>query len=187
MRRAFAGSTAEFGTESILPYSYGGTLGALNGASMDRRFFHRLGASQLDRTICSAAGEAGLEVGTGRQARHRAGAVPRIPRYIIAWASNIHGNNVHLWPFIDEARRNGAKLVVIDPYRTRTAECADWYLPINPGTDAALALGMMHVIIGESLHDADYVRKAHAGLRTTARKGESVSAGAGCAVDRNRR
>jgi anaerobic selenocysteine-containing dehydrogenase len=80
-------------------------------------------------------------------------------RYIIAWASNIHGNNVHLWPFIEEARRNGAKLVVIDPYRTRTAACADWYLPINPGTDGALALAMMHVIIGEGLHDADYVAK----------------------------
>ena len=83
----------------------------------------------------------------------------RHSKYIIAWASNIHGNNVHLWPLITEARRNGAKLVVIDPYRTRTAECADWYLPINPGTDAALALGMMHVIIGENLHDADYVSK----------------------------
>jgi len=146
----------DFGSESILPYSYGGTLGALNGGSMDRRFFHRLGASQLDRTICSAAGEAGLmsvlgvKLGTEpEQFRHS--------KYIIAWASNIHANNVHLWPFIVEARRNGAKLVVIDPYRTRTAECADWYLPINPGTDAALALGMMHVIISENLHDADYV------------------------------
>ncbi len=149
---------AEFGSESILPYSYGGTLGALNGASMDRRFFHRLGASQLDRTICSAAGEAGLKSVLGV----KLGTEPeqfRHSKYIIAWASNIHGNNVHLWPFIMEARRKGAKLVVIDPYRTRTAECADWYLPINPGTDAALALGMMHVIIGENLHDADYVSK----------------------------
>ena len=147
---------AEFGSEAILPYSYGGTLGALNGASMDRRFFHRLGASQLDRTICSAAGEAGLKSVLGV----KLGTEPeqfRHSRYIIAWASNIHGNNVHLWPFIAEARRNGAKLVVIDPYRTRTAACADWYLPINPGTDAALALAMMHVIIGENLHDADYV------------------------------
>ena len=125
---------------------------------MDRRFFHRLGASQLDRTICSAAGEAGLKSVLGV----KLGTEPeqfRHSKYIIAWASNIHGNNVHLWPFIAEARRNGAKLVVIDPYRTRTAECADWYLPINPGTDAALALGMMHVIIGENLHDADYVAK----------------------------
>ena len=148
----------EFGSEAILPYSYGGTLGALNGGSMDRRFFHRLGASQLDRTICSAAGEAGLKSVLGV----KLGTEPeqfRHSKYIIAWASNIHGNNVHLWPFIAEARRNGAKLVVIDPYRTRTAECADWYLPINPGTDAALALGMMHVIIGENLHDSDYVSK----------------------------
>ncbi len=149
---------AEFGSEGILPYSYGGTLGALNGASMDRRFFHRLGASQLERTICSAAGEAGLKSVLGV----KLGTEPeqfRHSKYIIAWASNIHGNNVHLWPFIAEARRNGAKLVVIDPYRTRTAECADWYLPINPGTDAALALGLMHVIIGENRHDADYVAK----------------------------
>jgi molybdopterin guanine dinucleotide-containing S/N-oxide reductase-like protein len=149
---------SEFGSESILPYSYGGTLGALNGASMDRRFFHRMGASQLDRTICSAAGEAGLKSVLGA----KFGTEPEQfahSKYIIAWASNIHGNNVHLWPFIVEARRKGAKLVVIDPYRTRTAECADWFLPINPGTDAALALGMMHVIIGENLHDADYVSK----------------------------
>ena len=150
--------SAEFGSEAILPYSFGGTLGALNSASMDRRFFHRLGASQLERAICSAAGEAGLESVLGV----KMGTEPeqfRHAKYIIAWASNIHANNVHLWPFITEARRNGAKLVVIDPYRTRTAACADWYLPINPGTDAALALGMMHVIIGENLHDADYVSK----------------------------
>ena len=83
----------------------------------------------------------------------------RHSKYIIAWGANIHGNNVHLWPFIEEARRKGAKLVVIDPYKTRTAKCADWYLPINPGTDTALALGMMHVIIGEELHDADYVAR----------------------------
>ena len=154
----FRAVASEFGSEAILPYSFGGTLGALNGACMDRRFFHRLGASQLDRAICSAAGEAGLESVLGI----KLGTEPEQfahSKYIIAWASNIHANNVHLWPFITEARRKGAKLVVIDPYRTRTAACADWYLPINPGTDAALALGMMHVIIGENLHDADYVSK----------------------------
>ncbi|MGA7400978.1 MAG: molybdopterin-dependent oxidoreductase, partial [Candidatus Sulfotelmatobacter sp.] len=149
---------AEFGSEAILPYSYGGTLGALNGASMDRRFFTRVGASELERTICSSAGEAGLESVMGV----KLGTEPDQfvhSRYIIAWASNIHGNNVHLWPYIVEARRKGAKLVVIDPYRTRTAACADWYLPINPGTDGALALAMMHVIIGEGLHDTDYIEK----------------------------
>ncbi|MGA7376361.1 MAG: molybdopterin-dependent oxidoreductase [Candidatus Sulfotelmatobacter sp.] len=154
----FRSIIAEFSPEAILPYSYGGTLGVLNGASMDRRFFTRLGASELERTICSSAGEAGLESVMGV----KLGTEPDQfvhSRYIIAWASNIHGNNVHLWPFIVEARRKGAKLVVIDPYRTRTAACADWYLPINPGTDGALALAMMHVIIGEGLHDTDYVAK----------------------------
>ncbi len=154
----FRAITSEFGSEAILPYSYGGTLGALNGASMDRRFFHRLGASQLARNICSAAGEAGLKSVIGI----KLGTDPEQfthSRYIIAWGANIHGNNVHLWPFIAEARRKGAKLVVIDPYRTRTAACADWYLPINPGSDAALALGMMHVIINEGLHDADYLAR----------------------------
>jgi anaerobic selenocysteine-containing dehydrogenase len=156
--QAFSQDHCEFGCEAILPYSYGGTLGAVNGASMDRRFFTRLGASELERTICSSAGEAGLESVMGV----KLGTEPDQfvhSRYIIAWASNIHGNNVHLWPYIVEARRRGAKLVVIDPYRTRTAACADWYLPINPGTDGALALAMMHVIIGEGLHDADYVAK----------------------------
>jgi anaerobic selenocysteine-containing dehydrogenase len=157
------GIASEFGSEAILPYSYGGTLGALNGGSMDRRFFHRLGASQLARNICSAAGEAGLKSVIGI----KMGTEPEQfahSRYIIAWASNIHANNVHLWPFISDARRNGAKLVVIDPYRTRTAACADWYLPINPGTDGALALGMMHVIINEGLHDADYVARYTVGF-----------------------
>jgi anaerobic selenocysteine-containing dehydrogenase len=144
------------GPEAILPYSYGGTLAVLNGGSMDRRFFHRLGASQLDRTICSVAGEAGIKSVYGA----KIGTEPEQfahSRYIIAWGANIHGNNVHLWPFIEEARRSGANLVVIDPYRTRTAACADWYLPINPGTDVALALGLMHVIINQSLCDADYI------------------------------
>src|SRR5260370_5812260 len=164
----------EFGSEAILPYSYGGTLGALNGGSMDRRFFNRLGASQLERTICSAAGEAGLLSVLGV----KLGTEPEQfvhSRYIIAWASNIHGNNVHLWPFIAEARRKGAKLVVIDPYRTRTAACADWYLPINPGTDGALALAMMHVIIGEGLHDADYVSKYTLGFDALGEKVKAYS------------
>jgi anaerobic selenocysteine-containing dehydrogenase len=164
--------TAEFGAEAILPYSYGGTLATLNGSSMDRRFFHRLGASQLERAICSAAGEAGLKSVTGV----KLGTEPeqfRHSRYILAWGANIHGNNVHLWPFIEEARRAGAQLVVIDPYKTRTAKCADWYLPINPGTDAALALGMMHVIIGEGLQDDDYVAKHTVGFEQLQEKVKS--------------
>jgi molybdopterin guanine dinucleotide-containing S/N-oxide reductase-like protein len=155
--------SVEFGCEAILPYSYGGTLGVLNGASMDRRFFHRLGASQLERAICAAAGEAGLKSVLGIKLSTEPEQFVH-SRYIIVWASNILGNNVHLWPFIVEARRKGAKLVVIDPYRTRTAASADWYLPINPGTDAALALSMMHVIINENLHDRDYVERHTVGF-----------------------
>jgi molybdopterin guanine dinucleotide-containing S/N-oxide reductase-like protein len=154
----FQAISRDHGSEAILPYSYGGTLGVLNNAAMDRRFFHRLGASRLDRTICaSAGGEAlisvyGKKVGTEPEQFARS-------KYILAWGANIHATNVHLWPFIEDARRAGAKLVVIDPYLTRTARSADWYLPINPGTDVALALGLMHVIIGEGLHDADYVER----------------------------
>jgi molybdopterin guanine dinucleotide-containing S/N-oxide reductase-like protein len=187
----FRAISDEHGPEAILPYSYGGTLGTLNNASMDRRFFHRLGASQLDRTICSSAGEAGLLSVQGA----KYGTEPeqfRHSKYIIAWASNIHGNNIHLWPFIEEARREGAKLVVIDPYKTRTAQCADWYLPIVPGTDAALALGMMHVIIAENLHDADYVAKYAIGfdqLRERAKEytPEKVAGWTGIAADDIRR
>jgi len=148
----------EHGPESILPYSYAGTIGQLGYGSMDRRFFHRLGASQLDRTICSETGGQALLSVYGR----KLGTDPEAfahAKLILAWAANIHGNNIHLWPFIEEARRNGAKLVVIDPYATRTARAADWHIPINPGTDSALALGMMHIIVRDHLFDRDYVAR----------------------------
>ena len=149
---------AEFGPEAILPYSYAGTMGLLNGSGMDRRFFHRLGASRLDRTICSTAGMAGMTAALGV----RYGTEPeqfRHARLILAWGANVLGTNVHLWPFIVEARRQGAKFYVIDPRRNRTTAAADKHFAINPGSDAALALAMMHVIVGENLHDADYVAR----------------------------
>jgi anaerobic selenocysteine-containing dehydrogenase len=158
-----AAISSEFGSESILPYSYAGTMGYLNGSGMDRRFFHRLGASRLERTICSSAGGAGLLASVG----YRYGTEPeqfRHARLIIAWGANILGTNVHLWPFIVEARRNGAKFYVIDPQRNRTGKVADRWFPIRPGSDAALALGMMHVILREALHDADYVARFTEGL-----------------------
>lgn len=151
-----AETAGEFGPESVLPYSYAGTMGLLNGYGMASRFFHRLGASRLDRTICSAAGEAGIAASLGI----RLGTEPeqfRHSRLILAWGANILGTNVHLWPFIMEARRNGAKLYAIDPRRNRTAAASDKHFFINPGSDTALALAMMHVIVGESLYDADYV------------------------------
>ena len=156
--RRLQGVAAEFGPEAVLPYSYGGTMGLLNGAGMDRRFFHRMGASRLDRTICATAGMAGMNEATGL----RYGTEPeqfRHTKLILAWGANVLGTNVHLWPFIMEARRNGARLYTIDPRRSRTAAASDKHFPIYPGSDAALALAMMHVIVGENLHDADYVAR----------------------------
>jgi anaerobic selenocysteine-containing dehydrogenase len=147
-----------YGPESILPYSYAGTIGVLGYGSMDRRFFHRLGASQLDRTICSTAGGDALLSVYGRKMGTDTEDF-RHARLIVAWGANVHGNNIHLWPLIEEARRNGARLVVIDPYQTKTARVADWHIRVNPGTDAALALGMMHVIFRESLYDYGYVSR----------------------------
>src|SRR5579862_2571216 len=109
----------EFGSESILPYSYAGTMGLLNGSGMDRRFFHRLGASRLDRTICSTAGMAGMTDALGIRYAVEPEQFPHA-KLIIAWGANILGTNVHLWPFIVEARRNGAKFYTIDPVRNRT-------------------------------------------------------------------
>src|SRR5690348_4399781 len=149
---------AAHGSEAILPYSYAGTMGLLNGSGMDRRFFHRLGASRLDRTICSSAGSAGLNESLGL----RYGTEPeqfRHARLILAWGANILGTNVHLWPFVMEARRNGARLYTIDPRRNRTGAASDRHYFINPGSDTALALAIMHVIVAERLYDAGYIER----------------------------
>jgi anaerobic selenocysteine-containing dehydrogenase len=155
----------DFGPESILPYSYAGTIGVLGYGSMDRRFFHRLGASQLARTICSETGGQALKAVYGQKLGTDTEAF-RYAKLILAWAANIHGNNIHLWPFVEEARRNGAQLVVIDPYATRTARAADWHIPIRPGTDSALALGMMHILIRDLLYDEDYVTRWTCGFES---------------------
>jgi anaerobic selenocysteine-containing dehydrogenase len=152
-----------YGPEAILPYSYYGTMGLLNASGMDRRFFHRLGASRLDRTICSAAGAAALNSSLG----FRYGTEPqqfRQSKLILAWGANILGTSVHFWPFIVEARRNGALFYTIDPVRNRTGQLADRHFGIYPGSDQALALGMMHVIIEDKLYDADYISNYTAGF-----------------------
>jgi anaerobic selenocysteine-containing dehydrogenase len=142
-------------------------MGVLGYGSMDRRFFHRLGASQLDRTICSEAGGVAWNLVYGKKL-----GTPtedfRLAKLVLAWGANIHGNNVHLWPMIEQARRNGARLIVIDPYRTRTAALADWHIAIRPGTDAALALGMMHVILNEGLEDRAYIADMTHGIEKLA-------------------
>src|ERR1041384_212883 len=144
------------GPEAILPYSYGGTMGIVNNGSMDRRFFHRLGASKLARTICSAAGgEAlkltlGAKIGTDMENFHRA-------RLIVLWGTNTLSSNIHLWPQIKEALAEGARLIGVDPYRNHTHDHCHHLIQVRPGTDAALALAMMNVIIGEGLEDRDYI------------------------------
>ena len=157
------------GPEAIVPYSYCGTMGLLQSSSMDRRFFHRLGASLLDRTICATAGKAGwvsvigAAMGTDIEAFVDS-------RLIIIWGSNPIASNLHFWTRAQEAKRRGARLVAIDPYRSATAEKCHEHLAVMPGTDAALALGLMHVLIDEGLIDADYVARYTLGFDALAER-----------------
>ena len=154
----FRGVLASDGPQAILPYSYAGNMGLLSYGSMDRRFFHALGASLLDRTICASAGAAGYKATVGKSIGIDPEAVVHA-RFIVAWGANVVSSNVHLWPFIEEARRRGAKLVTVDPYRSRTAEKSDQHLALLPGTDGALALAMLHVIFRDGLQDSDYLER----------------------------
>jgi anaerobic selenocysteine-containing dehydrogenase len=162
-RRFAAIARSGDGPQAILPYSYYGTMGKLQASSLDRRFFHRLGASMLDRTICSSAGGVGYEYTVGRG---RLGADPlAVPscKFIVNWGSNTANTNSHLWSLMIEARQAGATIVTIDPYKSPTARRSDWHIQPRPGTDAALALGLMHVIWRDQLQDEDYLRKATIG------------------------
>jgi anaerobic selenocysteine-containing dehydrogenase len=154
--RALASSLE--GAQTILPYSYCGTMGLVQSQSMDRRFFHRLGASQLDRTICASAGTAGYKATIGATIGTDPERFPEA-RLILLWGTNTISANVHLWPKVSEARTTGARVICIDPRRTRTADQADEHIALLPGTDAALALGLMHVIFAEGLEDSDYLER----------------------------
>src|ERR1019366_3768917 len=116
------------GPQAILPYSYAGTMGKLQGSSLDRRFFHRLGASLLDRTICATAGAAGSDITLGTRAVIDPDTVVH-SRYIINWGSNTSVTNMHLWTIMHRARKAGAKIVTIDPFRCKTAAKSDWWIP----------------------------------------------------------
>src|SRR5437763_12143205 len=144
------------GPQAILPYSYAGTMGKLMYGSLDRRFFHRLGASLLDRTICATAGAAGCDVTLGTRAMMDPEAAVNA-RYIVNWGSNTAVTNIHFWKVQFEARKRGARIVTIDPHRSETAAKSDWWIPVRPGTDAALALGVMHVLFRDGLPDRDYL------------------------------
>lgn len=144
------------GPQAILPYSYAGTMGMLQGESIDRRFFHLLGASKLDRTICATAGMMGMRMTVGASIGADAELVPESD-LVVLWGTNTLTSNPHLWPKVLEARAKGVPVICIDPIRTRTAEQCDEWIGIRPGTDAALALGLMHVIFAEGLQDDDYL------------------------------
>ncbi|MES1227620.1 MAG: molybdopterin-dependent oxidoreductase, partial [Armatimonadota bacterium] len=155
---------AAHGPEAILPYSYAGTMGVVNMSACEGRLWNRMGASRLDRTICSTAGEAGHTYTMGWSG----GIDPESfaqSKFIIAWGTNLSSTNVHQMPFVREAQKQGATFVVIDPYRTRTAQCADWFLQIKPGTDTALALAMMYVIFRDGLHDEAWLEQYSIGWR----------------------
>lgn len=148
---------AEDGATAILPYSFAGTQGMIQSGGIATRFFSRLGATRLERAMCASTGGAGIEATMGTTN----GMLPEDlvhSRFIILWGTNTIVTNLHLWPFIREAQERGARVVVVDPLKTRTSAAANWHVRPLPGTDAALALGMMHVIVHENLYDADYVR-----------------------------
>jgi anaerobic selenocysteine-containing dehydrogenase len=155
--------------QTILPCSYAGTMGMVQYTSMDRRFFHKLGASILERTLCSTAGKYGIKATLG-------GSVGMDPerfdeaKLILLWGANPIVSNLHLWSRVQEAKRRGAKVVAIDPYRSLSAEKCTQHIALMPGTDGALALGMMNVLVTEGLIDREYIAKYTLGFEELAER-----------------
>jgi anaerobic selenocysteine-containing dehydrogenase len=173
--------------QAILPYSYCGTMGFVQGESMAMRFFHQLGASLLDRTICATAGFTGYKytigatIGTDIEQFQDS-------KLIIIWGGNPIASNLHFWMRVQEAKRKGARLIAIDPYRSLTAEKCHQHIALLPGTDAALALGMMHILIKEELVDRDYIERHTIGFEQLAERAaewhpERVAETCGISVD----
>jgi anaerobic selenocysteine-containing dehydrogenase len=152
------GQIAARAPQAILPYSYCGTMGLVQGESMSARFFNRIGASLLDRTICAMAGATGYKYTIGASIGIDLEQF-QDAKLIIIWGGNPIASNLHFWTRAQEAKRRGAKLIAIDPYRSLTAEKCHQHIALLPGTDAALALGMMHVLMREDLLDDDYIAK----------------------------
>ena len=174
----------QVGPTAILPYSYLGTEGILNGLNVGDAFFNQLGATISERTFCDSGSCTAYFMTIGPSP----GMDPesfKHSKYIILWACNTISTNLHHWPFIAEAKSKGAKLVVIDPVKTRTAREADWHLPIRPGTDAALALGLMNVLIGEDLVDHDYVQNYTTGFDELKERVSAYPPESGCGDHRD--
>ncbi len=168
IERQITQTVARHGAEAILPYSYAGHMGLVQRNSGDA-FFHKLGASRLERTICGSTAGLGFSLSLGRgPSTDIESAVDS--DFIIIWGSNTLTTNLHAWPFFQEARRRGARIVVIDPYQNRTARRADRHLMLKPGTDAALALGLMHVLINEGLLDRAFIAQHTLGFEQLAER-----------------
>ena len=170
--------------EAILPYSYAGTMGMVQGESMDRRFFHKLGASQLDRTICASAGAEALVQTLGGKVGMKVEFFAE-SQLILIWGSNSIGSNLHFWRYAQQAKRNGAKLVCIDPRKSETADKCHEHIALRPGTDAALALALMHELIANDWLDHDYIARHTLGwdqLRERALQWPPERAAEGCGI-----
>jgi len=150
---------SEHGGEAILPYSFSGTLGVVQMSVSNARFWNRLGASRLERSICGAAAKMAVEATIGARQNPPYADVLN-SRLILIWGNNPVSSAPHFMPWLRDARKKGAQVIVIDPYRSRTARGADWHLAPHPATDGALALGMAHVIAAENLHNKNWL-KAH--------------------------
>jgi anaerobic selenocysteine-containing dehydrogenase len=166
----------ESGPEAILPYSSAGVQGVIQEASLDRRLFGSMGCSRLHRGICGAVASAGLRatIGVG------SGIDPEDvvhSRFIVLWGTNTIVTNLHFWPLVRDAQARGAKVVVVDPIRTRTADAADWHLPIRPATDALLMLAMMHVMVRDGLVDTDFVARHAVGYEQLAARAAEYAPG----------
>lgn len=173
--------------QAIVPYSYCGTMGLVQGEAMSSRFFNKLGASLLERTICATAGFTGYKYtiggSIGTDLEHFQDA-----KLILIWGGNPIASNLHFWTRAQEAKRRGAKLIAIDPYRSLTAEKCHQHIALLPGTDAALALGMMHVLIAEDLLDHDYIERYTLGFEALKERAaewtpERTAATCGISVD----
>lgn len=174
-----------YGGEAVVPWGDAGAQGVLQMSSLDRRFFARLGASRQSGSLCGATASEGLFPTYG--SRKTADPMDiRFSKFVVLWGTNTRLTNRHLWPFVEEARAGGATVVVVDPLRTVTAESADWFIQPLPGTDVALMLGIMHVLVRDDLVDHDYVGRHARGFAELAERvgvWDPARAGGVCGVD----
>jgi anaerobic selenocysteine-containing dehydrogenase len=179
-----AGRSAD-SAQAILPYSYAGTMGLVQGESMAARFFNKLGASQLERTICASAGGEGLVHTLGAKVGMRVEFFAE-SKLILIWGSNAIASNLHFWRYVQIAKRSGAKVICIDPRRSETADKCHEHIALLPGTDAALAFGLMHELITHDWLDHDYLARHTLGwdlLRERALLWNPERAAAVCGID----